>query len=680
MILSKETAMEVIKNPKSKKQIQSAKQQESQLRVFTEDMSKEELDGEAYWNDMLTKMKARSDKKFPRVIQFARFPLPVVQLCDSVLSDYFRVFEGKNRYFNAEGDRDLQRLNLWIKESKATNWIENHAKEVFKNKPNSFVVIDRDSSGNPYLVFVDSKRLIDAKFKDDKGNLEYICFIHSQENHPTQQDVITTFFSVYDDVTYYVFSKDSNSDSLTLISESTHGIGYCPAKAFISSPSNHKNIFKRRVAFTSALSKLEDWTIFDIFRNYVDHYAPFPVTEAPMRKCANADCQDGKVSEEVVTDVSSGATKTTWSDCQVCGGSDGGQHIYPGTHIGIKVQSDKSMNDGSGVFKMIFPDVDKLKYIPEKLDDIELEVRLKTVGVNNMNSEAFNEMQVKGSFASMESILLRTKTEMDELYIFIIKTVARIMYKDISVNVEANFGTEFYLISEEDLQSRFKTAKEIGLPVEEQLNIYKQIIETKYKGDGGKLERVKMLLDLDPYPMNSIKECVELKNESVLDDFQLSLKVNFLKFISKFENENTLITEFGKNLEYKQRIEIIQFTLEQYNSELIESKNNRNNPKGKTEGGGDEPAVTQEQLDAQANLRGTVGGVQGILGILQAVASGTQNIQSAIATMNEIYGFNEQTAIKILGVTSNKTIIKKQTDEKSENKPIRTSGERNEKS
>lgn len=59
--------------------------------------------------------------------------------------------------------------------------------------------------------------------------------------------------------------------------------------------------------------------------------------------------------------------------------------------------------------------------------------------------------------------------------------------------------------------------------------------------------------------------------------------------------------------------------------------------------------MTQEQLEAQANLRGSVGGVQGILGIQQSVAQGITSVESAIATMIEIYGFNRETAIKILG-------------------------------
>lgn len=575
MILNETTAKDIIVNPKFKKEILSVKEQESQLRVFTEEMSQDELEIESYWTKLLNKMQKRSEKKFDRVIQFARYPLPVVQLCDSILNDFFKVFEGKNRFFSVDGDRDLEKLNQWIANENPAGWIECQAKEVFKNKPNSFAVVDRDEKGNPYLVFVDSNRLVDAKFKDDKGNLEYICFIHSQKEHQTQPNVITTFFSVYDDVHYYVYSKDSNSDTLIDVTKVEHNIGYCPAKSFIETTSNQKNKFKRRTAFSSALSKLEDWTIFDIFRNYVDHYAPFPVTEAPQRKCPNPECTEGKVQEEIVDNPQTGTMKTIWKTCEACGGVDNGQHIYPGTHIGIKVQSDKTQNDGSGVFKMIFPDTDKLKYVPEKLDDIELEVRYKTVGVNNMSSEAFNELQVKGSFASMESILLRTKKEMDSLYVWIVKTGAKLIYTDIEITADANFGTEFYLVSEDDLQKRFDNAKKIGLPVEEQLNLYKQLIETKYKGNSSKMHRVLMLLDLDPIPMQSIKDCIELKKENVLDDFQLSLKVNFLKFISKFEAENTIITEFAKNKEMWERIEIIQNTLEQYNQELIDNKKQR---------------------------------------------------------------------------------------------------------
>ena len=580
MTLDETTAIKTIKSPRSAKKIEAVKDQESQLRVMTESMSQSELTGERYWTNLMATMEKRSDKKFGRVKEFIRYPLPVGELSDSILDDFYRVFDGKNRYFNTTGDRDITRLEEWIREETPEEWIEKQARQVFKNKPNSFVVIDQTEDGSPYMIFVDSTRLIDAVFKSKEGDLEYITFIHSQEpmEDPT---VILTYYSVYDSENYYVFSKQSNQDEYTKVSARSHGIGYCPAKSFIKTPSNSKNNFKRSVAFTNSLSKLEDWTMFDVFRNYVDYYAPFPVTEAPKNKCPNPECQDGKVSEEILDGNQAGATRTRWTTCKACDGVDGGQHIFPGTHIGIRVQRDKDVNDGSGVFKMIFPDTAQMKYVPEKLQDLELDIRHKTVGINTlMANEAFNELQVKGSFATMESILLRTKTELDELYKWIVNTIGRLYYTDLDANVEANFGTEFYLVSEEDLQKRYKEAKATGLPMDELLMIYIQLIETKYKGNTNKINHQKMLLQLDPYPLFSTKEMFEMKDKGIIDDVDLSLKVNFLNFISKFENENVPITQFGLNLELYQRIDKIRETLNIYNNETIKSKQLRPSVEG----------------------------------------------------------------------------------------------------
>lgn len=52
---------------------------------------------------------------------------------------------------------------------------------------------------------------------------------------------------------------------------------------------------------------------------------------------------------------------------------------------------------------------------------------------------------------------------------------------------------------------------------------------------------------------------------------------------------------------------------------------------------------------AQANLRGSVGGVQGILQIQAAVQAGTTSRDSAVIILMQIFGFNEETANEILG-------------------------------
>lgn len=58
---------------------------------------------------------------------------------------------------------------------------------------------------------------------------------------------------------------------------------------------------------------------------------------------------------------------------------------------------------------------------------------------------------------------------------------------------------------------------------------------------------------------------------------------------------------------------------------------------------------SQTELDAQAGLRGSVGGVQGILGIQASVAEGLTSFDSAVNMLVEIYGFTREVAVKILG-------------------------------
>jgi len=64
-------------------------------------------------------------------------------------------------------------------------------------------------------------------------------------------------------------------------------------------------------------------------------------------------------------------------------------------------------------------------------------------------------------------------------------------------------------------------------------------------------------------------------------------------------------------------------------------------------------AAEAANVEAQAGLRGSVGGVQGILAIQQGVQAGTTSRDSAITILMSIYGFDEATANDILGQQSN---------------------------
>jgi hypothetical protein len=59
--------------------------------------------------------------------------------------------------------------------------------------------------------------------------------------------------------------------------------------------------------------------------------------------------------------------------------------------------------------------------------------------------------------------------------------------------------------------------------------------------------------------------------------------------------------------------------------------------------------LDSKTLDAQAQLKGSVGGVQSILEVQASYVAGTTSYESAIAILDLIFGFNREQAIRLLG-------------------------------
>lgn len=69
-----------------------------------------------------------------------------------------------------------------------------------------------------------------------------------------------------------------------------------------------------------------------------------------------------------------------------------------------------------------------------------------------------------------------------------------------------------------------------------------------------------------------------------------------------------------------------------------------------------EPVATDKEAEARAQLKGSVGGVQGIIQIQQSVAQGLTDRGSAIALLELIFGFSTADATRLLGNVQEGTI------------------------
>lgn len=566
--LSENQVIEKVKKPTNSGEVKMGRDYESRLRIFTEPKFKEELEKETAFKEFKDFLKkAISEDKAKRIFDFIQYPLSSCNITKGLMDDLYKVFHAGNSFFSVETpqERGGKELKALLAELNLNDWIEKEGKKVLKNKPNTIVVVDKDEKGKPYLIAVDNERLIDFEFKPDFINFEYVAFLHSVEVGEDGKEIQK--IALYDEENYNVIAKKGSNYNLE--TRTPHGLTFCPCRVFVEERLNSEGKLNRFSPLGSVLSKLQEWQQFDIYKFYTDHYAPFPVVEMVRANCGNDNCNNGFIKKEIPY-VADGETRMleSFEKCDSCAENN---NIGVGAKIFIEPQSDKDEPTASGKFRFINPETGNLEYLAKKLEDIEEYIELKAVGADNiMSKEAVNEKQVRGSFESKTNVLLNIKTNLDNLYKWIAKTVAALSIgEDKPLEMSVNFGTEWYLEGEDTLQERFKNAKAAGLPLAELEMIYNQLIETKYKGNPDKINRLKTISKLDPLPFLSQDEKAKAVQNGIITkkDFVLSERMPYL--IRRFEREQGNLVEFGAKVEEKDRLKTIFDLLNKYADEFI---------------------------------------------------------------------------------------------------------------
>jgi hypothetical protein len=140
-------------------------------------------------------------------------------------------------------------------------------------------------------------------------------------------------------------------------------------------------------------------------------------------------------------------------------------------------------------------------------------------------------------------------------------------------------------------------------------------------------------LNKEFFPEGKLKIIADFSH---LDVFQEDIK-------EKSEGVNAKINYLSKLLQDK------QVSSEEYRAELLELNIGDGKPLPTQQ---DANQQEVETLKAQAALRGSVGGVQGVLSIQASVVSGATSKDSALSMLTIIYGFTPEQANQILGDTT----------------------------
>jgi len=583
MKFTNEELLEIAESPKQADEITKGRKYESRLRLFTEPKFEDEIKNESSWKEYLKYIHETIEKKkAEKIIKFFQYPLVTTGLTEDILNGIYKVFNAGNAYFNVETVQKQggEKLNEILSDLNVLNWIEEKGKECLSSKPNLVVVVDKDEESKPYLLAVDNDRLLDIKLRPDGVRCEYITFTHSIiENEDGNTEIR---IAVYDDENYNVILNVEGN--YTLEKSVRHGAEVCPARMFLKKKLNSDSDLNRRAPLSVVLSKLKEYQLFHDYRLYADHYVPFPVTEMQRASCKNEMCDNGWITT-TIPDLSGGENKeqTKTTKCQEC-------ESLNNVAVGAKILLDPVDDDqksAAGIFKMISHDTEGLQYLDSKLNGIEKYVKLRVLGKSEIiTKEAINEKQVQGGVDSEENVLLNIKTNLDELYTWIVDTV-NVVYSNSKINIQASFGDEWYLISEDDLLQRYKVAKENNMPKEEINLIYFQIIETKYRGNPDKVEKLKIMNRLDPAPHLDFEQKVLKLDRGVFSDEEFIMSERLITFVNRFESENGPLIEFGAEMEPAKKLQKIEEIFNKYTNERIKDYHAKLDKSGKEADGED---------------------------------------------------------------------------------------------
>jgi len=570
MQLEKNQVQAIIQNRPKRNLLENAERHQNRLRLHGE-TEIENIRSNPAFIDLLAWVESYLTRdKFNRFCQLLRLPVVSLEITKDIYQEYQRIFDGQNPFFNYEfsnPDNATDFKSYLNKELKDREFFKTIGFDQLRYSINSILVVDMptDGIGKPYYYFVDVSNIIDVK-SDKSGAIKYVVF---QVNKNT--------VAVYDSTSYRVYNVDGNKIIGEPIVENPHNLGYCPASYFWNQNLKGSNTVEKKSPITEVLGRLDKYLVEDTFKEYADLYGTFPIITTFEELCNFEGCDNGFISTDyTIYENGQEQIKTKQTKCPSCSNRE---EIGPGTIFEIPAPQTNDDPVLSNPVSIITPDTKSLEYIKQKLIEYADGIREVTIGTRGrvLDNKQVNETQVFGSFESRQNILLQVATSFETVHKFANDTVARLMFGDSFISSVVFYGDQFFLKSTSHLMEEYKLAKESGEPDEEIDQIYRQILVTKYKGNDDRIERAWILYNLNPEPHKTVDQSRTLVTDGAMSQTDFVIKSRFNNFVARFEREETNVLDFGRELQFDDKINRINKILISYTTTINNQTENGEN-------------------------------------------------------------------------------------------------------
>ena len=571
---------ERIKSPKKTQIIRKAIRHENRIRFHAESFM-EPADISQPLTIFLDWVKTLIPKdKYKIFVSLFQFPTPIVQLSGTIFNELERVFDSKNPSVSYQFTDSYFRDDWeWYREKKLNEPIVWRKKgwDAVKTSINSLLIVDlpeeqKDEFPEPYFYFLGIENVIDYEFKN--GLIDWVIFKQPGNKVACFDD---TYFRTIQ------LDKDGKPEGDTI--EREHNLGFCPAKFFWSTELQQSQPDLKKSPLSPQLGNLDWLLFFSVSKKHLDLYAPYPIYSVYEADCDFENNETGDYCDGGYLRNSDKNYKLhrdgVVEQCPICSNK---RLAGVGSMIEIPVPLGKDDPDLRNPVQITTIDKASLDYNVEEVKRLKAEIFTSVVGFGGdvQSKQSINEMQVEANFESKVSVLNSLKGNLEAARKFVDDTCCLLRYGENFISSSISMGTEFYIYSIEDLYAQYKQAKDNGASEAELSSINDQIIETEHRNNPMQMQRMLILKHLEPYSHYTLDELMKLQDKQLLNTESLKIKINFDTFVNRFERENTNIIEFGSQLEFDKKIQIIR---EQFKKYLAEEVNPvvKDNPIVKTE-------------------------------------------------------------------------------------------------
>jgi len=578
----KEVSTEFIRSAVNSASINKAVIQEKQLNyILNSKLQEDRFDTEylKQWADR----KCQSDdaflnwvksifktENFLTFFKYLRFPLPSTKIIHNRIEpQLMRVFNAEDANFtydvkgrdfaDFEEDLEVKRFN----------------RNIFDRllyKHNSLIVADLDplTPNKPYRYFID---ITDVKSLEEKdGKVTRIAFKGCvTETEPGEETEAETGY-IYIDSQVYSFYDDS----MELIREVAHDLGYCPVH-FISPKKYNDDCVVRESLFTYVREEIEEFNFMKTLQRMTEPNGAIPVV-SKIQSTKKKEGSGGPEGEQDINKIMGSAKSDVYNQNVSLGTGD----LQPGTIHEIPIDAIRS-DDGSinmdavkNYLNFHYIPIEALDYLNRRIQELERSIVSTIVGDVLESSEASkNQDQIAKSISILENTLMSFAESLNRIRKYSDRDMLCLKYGSKLVNeVFIHYGTDFFL------DSQSKLFEDLGKAPNtlERKNIIVRISQNRYKNNQDQMSRQKLLYDLMPYVSDI--DFDKAIAQQIVNPVNKEYQLRFNYWIDQFEAYYGNIVQFYKDMEISKAEKLVlinNLITDLINKQLIVKQNEPSN-------------------------------------------------------------------------------------------------------